>query len=63
VSGSDHDELVRRSFERQVPLFSGPDSPFAHRATSTLSWIEPVNADMILVVVSFTSCVVQGQRA
>ncbi|MDQ1467860.1 MAG: hypothetical protein QOH10_2275 [Actinomycetota bacterium] len=44
--------MVRRSFERQVPLFSGPDSPFARRPSGTLSWIEPLNDDMIVLDVA-----------
>jgi SAM-dependent methyltransferase len=47
-----HDEVVRRSFERQVALFSGPDSPFAHRASGSLSWIEPLRDDMIALDVA-----------
>jgi SAM-dependent methyltransferase len=52
VPASGHDEVVRRSFERQVALFSGPDSPFAKRAGGPLSWIEPLTADMILLDVA-----------
>lgn len=47
-----HDELVRRSFEQQVPLFSGPASPFARRAASSLAWIEPLDADMVVLDVA-----------
>jgi SAM-dependent methyltransferase len=42
---------VRRSFERQVALFSGPDSPFATRSGS-LAWIEPLSDDMIVLDVA-----------
>ena len=49
---SEHSAIVRRSFERQVSLFSGPDSPFAARPSSTLSWIEPLSADMIVLDVA-----------
>lgn len=52
MSDSDHDDVVRRSFERQVSLFSGPDSPFAQRSTGTLSWIEPLEPDMIVLDVA-----------
>jgi ubiquinone/menaquinone biosynthesis C-methylase UbiE len=52
MSGRDHDDVVRRSFERQVPLFSGPDSPFARRASGSLSWIEPLTRDMIVLDVA-----------
>ena len=52
MSDTDHDEVVRRSFERQIALFSGPDSPFAHRSTGALSWIEPLEPDMIVLEVA-----------
>jgi ubiquinone/menaquinone biosynthesis C-methylase UbiE len=52
MADDDHDEVVRRSFERQVSLFSGPDSPFAHRATGALTWIEPLDQDMIILDVA-----------
>lgn len=52
MTDREHDEAVRRSFERQVSLFSGPDSPFAPRASGTLSWIEPLRDDMIVLDVA-----------
>jgi ubiquinone/menaquinone biosynthesis C-methylase UbiE len=52
MTAGDHDEVVRHSFERQVPLFSGPDSPFARRASSSLSWIEPLTGEMIVLDVA-----------
>jgi ubiquinone/menaquinone biosynthesis C-methylase UbiE len=48
----DHDEVVRRSFERQIHLFSGRDSPFAQRESGALSWVEPLGADMIVLDVA-----------
>lgn len=48
----DHEEVVRRLFERQVPLFSGPNSPFAHRSGGSLSWIEPLEPDMTVLDVA-----------
>ncbi len=48
----EHDEIVRRSFERQVGLFSGPDSPFARRGTGALSWLEPLTSDMVVLDVA-----------
>ena len=48
---SDHDQLVRHSFERQVPLFSGSDSPFAHRGGG-LAWIEPLDPGMVVLDVA-----------
>jgi ubiquinone/menaquinone biosynthesis C-methylase UbiE len=47
-----HDEVVRRSFDRQVGLFSGPDSPFARRTEGTLAWLEPLTADMVALDVA-----------
>jgi SAM-dependent methyltransferase len=52
VSEGGHDEVVRRSFERQVPLFSGPDSPFAQRSNGPLMWIEPLDESMIVLDVA-----------
>jgi ubiquinone/menaquinone biosynthesis C-methylase UbiE len=52
MGADDHDEVVRQSFARQVPLFSGADSPFAQRSTGTLSWIEPLDQDMIVLDVA-----------
>lgn len=49
---TEHDEVVRQSFARQVPLFSGPDSPFAHRPSGSLAWIEPLRADMVVLDVA-----------
>lgn len=44
--------MVRESFERQVGLFVGQDSPFARRPASTLAWIEPLQPDMIVLDVA-----------
>jgi SAM-dependent methyltransferase len=52
MSPSDHDAAVRRSFEHQVGLFSGDDSPFARRPASPLAWVEPLDADMIVLDVA-----------
>jgi SAM-dependent methyltransferase len=48
----DHADVVRQSFERQVALFSGPDSPFASRPSGSLAWIEPLNESMIVLDVA-----------
>jgi len=48
----EHDDVVRRTFERQVSLFSAPDSPFARRSADALSWIEPLTDDMIVLDVA-----------
>jgi SAM-dependent methyltransferase len=52
VETSEHEDVVRRSFDRQINLFAGPDSPFARRAPGALSWIEPLDAEMIVLDVA-----------
>src|SRR5437763_142841 len=47
-----HDELVRRSFAQQVHLFEGESSPFAQRPRTTLSWLEPLDAQMLVLDVA-----------
>ena len=49
---SDHDDLVRASFDRQVGLFSGPDSPFVRRPGGTVEQLEPLDADMLVLDVA-----------
>jgi len=49
---STHDDVVRRSFEQQVGLFVGDDSPFARRPASTLAWLEPLRPDMVVLDVA-----------
>ena len=51
MSTQEHDDVVRRSFERQVGLFTQPDSPFATR-TADLAWLEPLDPDMIVLDVA-----------
>jgi ubiquinone/menaquinone biosynthesis C-methylase UbiE len=46
---SDHDDLVRSSFRRQVGLFSGPDSPFVRRPAGTVEQLEPLDEDMLVL--------------
>jgi ubiquinone/menaquinone biosynthesis C-methylase UbiE len=48
----EHDEVVRRSFGRQAPLFAGDNSPFARRPSSTLAWLEPLETDMVVLDVA-----------
>jgi ubiquinone/menaquinone biosynthesis C-methylase UbiE len=52
VADAQHDDVVRRSFERQIDLFSGPDSPFAKRPPGGLTWIEPLDAEMFVLDVA-----------
>jgi len=47
-----HEEMVRRTFEQQVPIFTGPGSVFAQRSEGSLSWIEPLSPDMIVLDVA-----------
>jgi SAM-dependent methyltransferase len=49
---TEHDTVVRRSFERQVGLFQGDHSPFAHRPASPLAWLEPLDRDMVVLDVA-----------
>ena len=51
-SESEHDTVVRRSFEKQVGLFAGEHSPFARRPASALAWVEPLEPDMIVLDVA-----------
>jgi SAM-dependent methyltransferase len=46
---TDHDDLVRASFARQVGLFSGPDSPFVRRPAGTVEQLEPLHDDMVVL--------------
>ncbi len=48
----DHNSVVRESFSQQVGLFTGADAPFARRFASPLAWIEPLDADMIVLDVA-----------
>jgi ubiquinone/menaquinone biosynthesis C-methylase UbiE len=52
MAESDHDAVVRRSFEKQTGLFTGQHSPFAHRPASALAWLEPLDSDMIVLDVA-----------
>ena len=50
---TDHDDVVRSSFARQVGLFSGPDSPFVRRETGTATErLEPLDASMLVLDVA-----------
>jgi len=52
MTKQDHDNVVRKSFARQVGLFSGDDSPFARRPTTANSWLEPLEPAMIALDVA-----------
>ncbi len=51
MSGSEHSDLIRNSFARQVDLFAKPDSPFAGRADAT-SWLGALTPDLIVLEVA-----------
>ncbi len=51
-SAPDHNDITRRSFEQQVGVFTGSDSPFARRPESTLAWVEPLDEQMIVLDVA-----------
>lgn len=46
---TDHDDVVRTSFSRQVGLFSGPDSPFVRRPAGTVEQLEPLDDGMLVL--------------
>ncbi|MDQ1508483.1 MAG: hypothetical protein QOG50_327 [Actinomycetota bacterium] len=52
MNAQDHDDITRKSFEQQVGLFVGADSPFARRPASTRAWLEPLDTDMIVLDVA-----------
>ena len=52
MSASDHDAVVRESFEKQAGLFVGDHSPFARRPASALAWLEPLDPDMVVLDVA-----------
>lgn len=63
MSASEHDAVVRRSFEQQVGIFAGDDSPFARRPASPLAWLEPLDPDMIVLDVACGAAHVAEQVA
>jgi ubiquinone/menaquinone biosynthesis C-methylase UbiE len=49
ASMTDHDDVVRASFSRQVGLFSGPDSPFVRRPAGTVEQLEPLDDQQVVL--------------
>ena len=47
----EHQEVVRRSFRRQVDRFTGPDSPFAGSPDAP-PWVGPLTPDMLVLEVA-----------
>src|SRR2546430_14838591 len=52
MSASEHDAVVRSSFEKQTALFAGDDALFARRSSSAVAWLEPLDRDMIVLDVA-----------
>jgi len=52
MSASEHDAVVRSSFEKQTGLFTGDDALFARRSSSALAWLEPLDPEMIVLDVA-----------
>jgi len=52
MSTAEHDAVVRRSFEQQTGLFTGEHALFARHRLSALTWVEPLDADMIVLDVA-----------
>jgi SAM-dependent methyltransferase len=52
VFPSPHNDVVRDSFTQQVGLFTGENSPFARRFASPRAWVEPLDAEMIVLDVA-----------
>jgi SAM-dependent methyltransferase len=52
MSASEHDAVVRSSFEKQTAIFGGENSPFARRPHSPMAWLEPLEPDMVVLDVA-----------
>src|SRR6185295_14690501 len=52
MNAPDHDDITRKSFEQQVGLFVGDESPFARRPASTRAWLEPLDPNMVVLDVA-----------
>jgi ubiquinone/menaquinone biosynthesis C-methylase UbiE len=63
MAPSEHDQTVRRSFQRQVDQFQRKDSPFAMRSTGALAWVEPLDPGMIVLDVACGAAHVAEQLA
>jgi ubiquinone/menaquinone biosynthesis C-methylase UbiE len=49
---TDHDDTVRRSFERQTELFTGADAVFARRSIAAPEWVGSLDPDTIVLDVA-----------
>ena len=63
MAESEHDDVIRRSFEQQVGLFSGDDSVFARRVESPLAWLEPLDPELVVLDVACGAAHVAEQVA
>jgi SAM-dependent methyltransferase len=50
--GDSHNEVIRREFTRQVPIFQPNDSYFARANDATLAWLQPLSPDMVALDVA-----------
>lgn len=63
MSTNEHDAVVRDSFEQQGGLFGGEDALFARRADAPVSWMGPLEPDMIVLDVACGAAHVAEQAA
>lgn len=63
MSASEHDAVVRSSFDKQVGIFADEHSPFARRPESPLAWLEPLDPEMIALDVACGAAHVAEQAA
>ncbi|HUP74128.1 MAG TPA: class I SAM-dependent methyltransferase [Acidimicrobiales bacterium] len=47
-----HNDLIRREFTRQLPIFADKDSYFARANDATLAWLQPLSSDMVALDVA-----------
>jgi ubiquinone/menaquinone biosynthesis C-methylase UbiE len=63
MSEDEHEQVVRRSFEQQVELFTGEDALFARRSAPTPAWLGPLDRDTIVIDVACGAAHVAEQVA
>ena len=63
MSTPGHDAIVRKSFEAQVDLFVGEDTPFTARPASVVAWLGPLEPSMIVLDVACGAAHVAEQIA
>ena len=48
----EHNEVIRREFTRQLPIFAQRDSYFARANDATLAWLQPLSPDLVVLDVA-----------